>query len=109
MRGQGEGRDRGEQEAGQVAEGMGPKGGEDAQFLLRMMEGMHPPQGDEAVVRPVGDPVAAIHEHEREAEDERGREPVGPGARQPTRPVLEQRGKGHAEQRHQGDDHRHME
>ena len=53
---------RSEEEPQQMAERMSPKRCEDIQFLLGMVQGMHPPKGCEPVVSPMCQPIAGIHE-----------------------------------------------
>jgi hypothetical protein len=45
-----------------------PKRGEDAHLFLRVMQGMEPPQRGEAVIRPVGQPVAPVHGHDADTD-----------------------------------------
>jgi hypothetical protein len=47
-----------------VDERMRPEGGEDAHLLLGVVQGVESPQRGDAVVRPMRQPVAAVHGHE---------------------------------------------
>src|SRR6266702_2346310 len=53
---------------------MRPERGQDAQFLLAVMEGMEAPEGTEPVIGVVGQPVGSVHGHDREGDEQ----PAGP-------------------------------
>jgi hypothetical protein len=88
---------------------MSPEGGEDAQLFLGMMHGVQTPQGPEPMIRPVGQPVGAVHGHEGQGcHQPQGPRP-GPRRLHPSGMGVEEGGEGHPEQGHDGDHRAHVE
>ena len=106
---QGDHRDGGQEEAGDVAERVGPERREDTQLLLGVVQGMQPPQGGEPMVGPMSQPVGPIHEDD----GDRKQQPPGPRGRprglDPPGLATEQMSKGHPEEGHEWNDGNHVE
>ena len=106
---QGDHRDGGQKEAGEMAERVGPERCEDTELFLGVMHGMHPPQGCEPMVGPMSEPVGPVHENE----GDRKQQPPWPRGRprglDPPGVAPEQMGKGHPEEGHEGHHGNHVE
>ena len=99
--GEEEHRHGGEHEAGGVHERVGAERGEDAQLFLGVVQRVHAPQHADAVVTPVGEPVAQVHGQQRDDDHGPTRPLCRPGGLEPGGVAAQDDGAAHAEQRHE--------
>ena len=103
----GQDRDRGQQEA-DVHQRMRPERGQDAEFFLRVVHGVQPPQRGQPVIAQVREPVGEVNRDQREDDEAPARHAWHSGQHQPRRQPGQPGREAGADQHDQRHDHQRV-